>query len=539
MENARSVYYDQLRKLTEMLISEDRDFYQAQLAALEAYGVDPSDSDIISKASSDFEENAQQVRDGIKDISAKLAEDDYFNNKYMASGQTQSNAALASAFASEIETWYATYSPSEGNKGNYPAMHEVFMTARNYLSIMEDSVDAYSEYQDKTLRERIYRNIAITFVIILIAIVALYCHCMRVIKYIRESVRASGHAMDKLSQGEFVRVDKYLDYEDGLGRLIKSTNAVVDKLEEIVTGIRDSAQTLLDSSNSVANTAEQITGVTNGIANAVNEIAEGSTQQANEIQNSTENAGKIGDAIGDVTQSTNQLDSTANIMQDHSITTADQLKALSKSSDDMAESIAVISDKIGATSAAVERISNKVAAINQIATQTNLLSLNASIEAARAGEAGRGFVVVAEEIGKLAEDSGRSAEEIRHEMNTLLAESQAAVAQSQLVMEATKEQKTVLDSTITSVNGLLGNITTTVTGVKDIMKNAQICEEAKNVVVDAMSGLSAISEENAASTEETSASMQELNLTAVTLSQSAESLRTVAQQLEDEMAFFK
>ena len=348
-------------------------------------------------------------------------------------------------------------------------------------------------------------------------------------------------SLDKLSQGEFLPIKdaKLKARKDEIGNMVAETNTVIDKLGEIVMSIKESATSVGSSSEELAETTSQISQTADDVSNAVQEIATGATQQADEIQHATENTGKISDNILDVSNNATGLENTAQNMSGNSRESVDQLEKLRVSSDQMKAAIDDISEKIGATSKAVENINSKVAAITSIASQTNLLALNASIEAARAGDAGKGFAVVAEEIGKLADDSAVSASEIRSEMEVLLSESQAAVNQAQAVRETTEEQSAILAATVESVGKLIEDIQTTVNGVQSISQAAELCTDSKTVVVDAMSSLSAISEENAAASEETSASMQELNATVNTLSFAADKLRDIAGKLNEEIAFFK
>ena len=360
--------------------------------------------------------------------------------------------------------------------------------------------------------------------------------------------KSSAHAMQNICDGIVMMADGNLNVEfsadalnrsDELGTIAQNSRLLRDELNTIVTDIKSQAHSVNESSADVSTTANDISHTADSVAEAVQEIATGATQQADEIQDSTESTMVISENIKMVTTNANELKDTADQMHINSQKSADQMQRLQASSEDVLKALDVISEKINATSDAVEVISSKVEAINSIASQTNLLALNASIEAARAGEAGRGFAVVAEEIGQLADNSAQTASEIREEMAILLSSSHSAVEHAGDVRVATEEQKTVLSEAINSMQELISEIDSTVEGVNTIMTSASACDESKGVVVDSMSSLSAISEENAAASEQTSASMQELSATVNTLANTADSLKEVSEALIDEISFFK
>ena len=354
-----------------------------------------------------------------------------------------------------------------------------------------------------------------------------------------DPVKAVNDSLAQLADGRFAKISKFTDRKDEFGTMVGNTNAVIGKLDDIVASIKESANSVESSSNELSDMADQISQTAEDVSNAVQEIASGATQQADEIQSASENVGKIGDAVVDVQTSTNDLEGLAGRMQEASEASSASLSNLQQSSNEMTGKIDEISSTISATQNAVTNINDKVEGISSIATQTNLLSLNASIEAARAGEAGKGFAVVAEEIGKLAEDSKKMADDIRQEMDILLDQSKAAVSAAESIKDSNITQQSALGETLTSVNSMLEDIASTVGGVQRISRGAETCESSKNSVVDTMSALSAISEENAASSEETGASMEELSATVTTLAGSANNLKEIAEKLNEDMSFFK
>ncbi|MCR5468242.1 MAG: methyl-accepting chemotaxis protein [Lachnospiraceae bacterium] len=384
-------------------------------------------------------------------------------------------------------------------------------------------------------RSAAYIVIIIGLVLLILAIIISFMMA----RSFTEPIQAVKASLAELAEGRFKKVEKHDRRKDEFGSISKATNSVIATLDGIVSNIKNSAEDVGSSSEELSEMANQISHTAEDVANAVQEIATGAAQQADEIQDATHNVERIGDAVGDVQSSTGDLSSLADKMKKASEVSSKSLASLQDSSAEMTEKIDEISRTIASTQTAVSNINEKVEGITSIATQTNLLSLNASIEAARAGEAGRGFAVVAEEIGKLAEDSKTMADDIRKEMAVLLEEAEAAVVAAEDVKDGNNNQQVALGETLDAVNGMLSDIGSTVGGVQLISQGADTCESSKNAVVDTMSTLSAISEENAASSEETGASMQELSATVTTLATSANNLKEIADKLNEEMKFFK
>jgi methyl-accepting chemotaxis protein len=348
------------------------------------------------------------------------------------------------------------------------------------------------------------------------------------------------NSLSSLAVGSFDEIHRFENRKDEFGDIVRETNFVINKIRDIVNGIKASATSVNESSEHLADMTMQINETSNDVSNAVEEIAGGATHQASEIQVAVEHTSTISKNIQQVTDNAESVARTTDEMSTNSRNSRKQLERLQTSSVKMSDAINEITDRISATEAAVERINNKVEAINSIASQTNLLALNASIEAARAGESGRGFAVVADEIGNLADESAKSANEIRAEMDALLQQSQSAVEVAKKVNEiAEVEQKSIIDDTVNSIGSLINEIEKTIEGINSITTSAHNCETSKDEVSNSMSSLSAISEENAAASEETAASMEELGAIVSSLADDAQSLKEISHSLIEAMAFFK
>lgn len=177
--------------------------------------------------------------------------------------------------------------------------------------------------------------------------------------------------------------------------------------------------------------------------------------------------------------------------------------------------------------------------ISSIASQTSLLSLNASIEAARAGEFGKGFAVVASEIQKLADESSSSAQTIADIIASLIAESNMTVKIMQEVEEIIADQRQKLEITQRGFAELEEGIIKTREDTDMIEEKTKICDASRKNVMDVIANLSALSEENAASAQETTASMQELGATINLLAEAADSLMELSSQMDEQMKFFQ
>ncbi len=356
-----------------------------------------------------------------------------------------------------------------------------------------------------------------------------------------KGLKAAERAVIGLAGGDLsVMIDeKAVNRTDELGDMVRGISELKEQLVNVVTKIHTVSGELFDAGSEVNTMASEINTSSDEISNAINDIARGASSQAEEIETASSRIAEMGGVIETIVESVAVLDKTSGSMKQSGDDSLKIVYDLSGSNDRTMAAVDRIAEQINATNESANKISEAVELITDIASQTNLLSLNASIEAARAGDQGRGFAVVADQIRTLAEQSGSSASHITAIINELIKDSTETVRVMAEVQEIVNEQKEKLEETKSQFANVATGIEESRSETQGIKQQTEICDTARVSVVDIISNLSAISEENAASSEETTASMAELGSTIGTLADSAEKLQKIAKDLEDEMTFFK
>lgn len=326
---------------------------------------------------------------------------------------------------------------------------------------------------------------------------------------------------------------------DELGAIAESCKTLKDKLSGVISETMKMTSDLHESSENLNTSAEQASSASSQVTNAIDDISKGAISQAESIETATTDTSKIGDNIDEISERVKELDSAAEGMKKSCDNAMQAMEKLIVQNNNVTESVNEISRTIDSTNDSAKAIDTFSQAITDIASQTNLLSLNASIEAARAGEAGRGFAVVADEIRALADQSKESADKIKDIVNKLLNDSEASVSVMQKLNENFHEQSTHLDTTRNDMVDMMDNVRNVSDSSSLISNRVAELDKAKENLLSIIADLSAISEENAASAEETNASMEELNATFTLISNSADDLRKLAVTLNETISYFK
>ncbi len=539
-DRVSEVYYDTLYKCASTLINADRDLYQADVDAVKILLAKQHFGDAeIEEMIGDFKDNAQQVYDELREADAIAKEVPSLYN-HTAEGSSETFGALMQRTEKELDTWTTMVDLKTGEIEEFDAMSAQFHAVRDPLGTMGDVIEVWALEEHELLQEENTRTIVVSATIFIIISVVLLLLAIYIMLMITRALSEATDKMNELADGNLrVEFDESKVGNDEVGTIYKSAAKLAEKLGSVISQTKQMSGNLKVSGSDLADSSGQASAASGQVSEAVNEVSKGAVSQAESVQTAAADTDGIGRDIETITDNVSQLDSYAQEMKTSCDRTMEAMNQLISQSKEVTESVHEIDKTIQSTNESARGISKFSEAIMDIASQTNLLSLNASIEAARAGEAGKGFAVVADEIRQLADQSRKSADEIKAIVETLLADAEASVDVMKRLNENFAQQGQMLDSTQQEVADMANNVDNVSGSAVQISERVQTLNTAKANLVEIIQDLSAISEENAASTQETNASMQELNATFSVINDSANQLQVLADELETTISYFR
>ena len=311
---------------------------------------------------------------------------------------------------------------------------------------------------------------------------------------------------------------------DAMRNMVDTTHAVVSDTGRVLSGLAEgdfTVQTEIEEKyvgiyetlkNAIQNLEIRLNETILGIGNVADQVNTGAAQLAQSAQQLAEGATEQAGAIEELTAQVENVTSMTNDNAEETLKAAESIEAIADEAMQGQEEVYRLVDAMDKINSTSKEIENIIADIEDIASQTNLLSLNASIEAARAGEAGRGFAVVADQIGNLAASSAQSAVHTKE----LIAKALGEVANGSRITMNTAE---VLKKVLSSMDGIKENAKNSSEGSK---QQAEMMKE----ILSGIEQISSVIQTNSAMAQQTSATSEELTSQSETLNSMVSAFKT-------------
>lgn len=377
--------------------------------------------------------------------------------------------------------------------------------------------------------------IGISAIVVLIAIIISFIMGRRLM---RPLVKVSTIIEDVANGNIEADFSGVKESNDEIGLIIGKMKELTQSLGSIVGKIRNSSDTMSSNSYELNDTSSQTLAANNEISKAVEDVAEGSTGMAASISKINENLLEMSNETKDINASVDEIKNQTVAVQESSKIMNDKIKSMQDSSHKMDEGISAISKRIETVNTTVDKVSNIVSVIEEISSETNLLSLNASIEAARAGDAGKGFAVVAQEIRVLSDNTNTELENIKQIISSLVEECRYCVQASGTIVEDNAKQKEEIKAVLDEFGSLDEQIQKTAEKADEIEELVTAMIELNDDITKSSNSLTDVSAANAAATEEMNANIEELNAMMNGVSEMAGQMNDESDGLKEALSFF-
>jgi methyl-accepting chemotaxis protein len=316
------------------------------------------------------------------------------------------------------------------------------------------------------------RTLAIVSVLGLIFIAGMVILIVWMVKGIVKPVVRTSAMLKDIAEGEG-DMTKRLDVasKDEIGDMARWFNLFIEKIQGVIHGISDNAQSLSSSATNLSAISAQMSdgaGETSARANGVAAAAEEMSSNMNSVAAATEEASTN---MGIVASSAGQMTDTVTEIARN----MEKARAITAEAVANARSASVKVDELGISARDIGKVTET---ITEISEQTNLLALNATIEAARAGEAGKGFAVVANEIKELARQTAEATREIRGKINGIQQSTAGTVSQIQGISQVIDEINGIVSTIATAaeeqsvtMREIATNVNQAAQGIQEVTQN--------------------------------------------------------------------
>ncbi|MDD6034647.1 MAG: methyl-accepting chemotaxis protein [Lachnospiraceae bacterium] len=382
---------------------------------------------------------------------------------------------------------------------------------------------------------------AIWFLAIVVVLISAACSVLLGVWVATSYAKAMKRTMaglDKVAKGDLTAKMR-TKRKDEFGALVACANKTVVNMKGMVMQTSVAADNVGSSAVGVGDTSAKLLTATQNITASITEIRNGIVQQAEDSERCLVQSEELGERINEVKADAHAIDELAQNAKASVENGMNAIGILEKKGEETASITKRITVDMDALAEESHSIGKIIGVINDIAEQTNLLSLNASIEAARAGEAGRGFAVVADEIRRLAEQSVEAANEIAGIVNGIKAQTEGTAQTVAQAEEIVASQSVALQNAIALFRNIGDNVEEMTERLENISNGVERIGQAQTVTVDAISSISAVSEQTSAASEEVQ-NMVDLQLKAVEdLSDASNVLNDEARKLQEALQAFR
>lgn len=345
-----------------------------------------------------------------------------------------------------------------------------------------------------------------------ITVVSIIVSAILIIFIVRALIKPLGvlrNAMREVRNGNLTQTNEIKTTIPEFISLHKSYDAMMNHMKSMIHEIKNSTVALNQTGQELKNSSESTIQSSQDLIDAIRVVKDGAEQTANSTENSIfstltmkENVENIIHHMETVLESSNKMGSSSKLGEQTIFELIHTVQSFETDFEQLSQTIKHLNDHSVS-------ISKLVGLIQGIAEQTKLLSLNASIEAARAGDAGRGFSVVANEVGKLAEQSSQAAKEITESISNMERITTSATTEFESIHNKTSSTMDHAHESKQTFNSLMDGITEVSTYLTEMHDLLERLKEVLPVIDIASNEVASVSQETLASTEEMLASSEQ------------------------------